>query len=161
VSESSKFIIVAPVEPMQQGDVFSEWPLHITVAPWFSGVNERKITQIVESTAERNLPLAVTFGEVALFGAKIDIPVQRINDESGKISGLHTKLINPLHRQGAIFDDYRYLGYKYQPHVTLREGHDLPVEPFCIDSLAVVRSTQQPKDRCVVWSSGVGSSAIS
>lgn len=110
------------VEPMPALQEFRIWPQHITLVPWFDTDNPERLKQELEIVAGDILPLSLTIGEMAIFGARRGKPLTvRLIQKSPGIEELHEKLINITEKYGELVSE-RYIRERYTPHITRRDG---------------------------------------
>lgn len=133
------YVLVAMLEPQKVGHRFSEWPLHITVIPWFSAPNievvERLCTEVVADVA----PFSVQVLERAYFGSR-KLPVKLI-EKHPKLLGVHNNLLTAVQRNNWELQG-RYTGPHYKPHVTKHVGKDAKDE-VVIDAIYIVERLEQ------------------
>lgn len=126
-SDERRLMIAHFVDPMLEGRQFDEWPLHITILPWFyeSEVDSiRNIEIAAESMRSCRIALGAKaiklLGRVEMFGDGLDVPVRRIND-STSLGVIHGMLLGQFHEK---LEDKTYIGGNYNPHLTIRENND-------------------------------------
>lgn len=118
---------------------FNDWPLHVTLLPWFraeGGVDER-ISNVVEDMRACRVYLgAKILGPVALYGVKEDIPVRPIGN-STQLGIIHGMLLREFH---STLENRDFIGGNYNPHLTIRDNED-PGEgfEFLVDKFSLVR----------------------
>jgi 2'-5' RNA ligase len=98
-----------------------EWPLHITLVPWFTIQNEALINSCLEEVASTNEAFNVTVGALDMFGTHNDVPVNVIHEQE-KIKELHMGLIASLRNLGATFIEERWIDHGYHAHITRHES---------------------------------------
>ena len=138
----NRLMIAHFVDPNFEGRQFDEWPMHITVLPWFNYDKLSAITEI-EAAVDNMRACRIALGETALkslgavelFGNDLDVPVRRIGD-STSLGVIHGMLLNQFHRN---LEDKSYIGGNYNPHLTIRNNQD-PGESsiLTIDQLSLV-----------------------
>lgn len=131
-----QLMFVYMLEPLESNKRFTQWPLHVTLLPWFETDDietvKAELRQVAASTPAMNLKTT----ERAHFGAR-RLPVMLIED-SRDLRDLHEKLLDITVRYGWELEG-RYTGDNYLPHVTQKGGRDAP-EEFRLDSLYLVES---------------------
>lgn len=121
-SKTSDYALVAMLEPQEVGLRFSEWPLHVTLLPWFSAPNLSSVVALCEQVAQKFSPFSLAVGERAYFGYNRDLPV-RLLEKNDEISQLHRALLLGVSERGWV-QQGRYTGDQYRPHVTRHRGRD-------------------------------------
>ena len=113
-------ILVAFLEPFEEGYEFTRWPHHITILPWFKA--DRTALASIESVVMAHLPIPIEIGQTDMFGARSDILVRLVESEA--LKKLHQAL---LHERDGLLGlvNSRFVGDEYRPHVTL-SGTDDP-----------------------------------
>ncbi len=125
------------VEQASVGQPFprSNWPLHITLVPWFLCSSSDKLDEELEGILASLKPFEVTVGEPAMFGSKKNIRVNLI-EPSSQLQKLHKLLVDLVHKLGKIDTDERFTGDGYRPHITHVAGRNAkPGERILVDSL--------------------------
>lgn len=112
------------------------WPLHITLVPPFSDARQRVLLRELNGFAQRRLPLETKLGEWVLFGPQNDVPAALV-EPARDLRTLHTDLMACATVAGGTMVDTDYIGYKYNAHISNRDGLELP-ETYVIDSFALI-----------------------
>jgi hypothetical protein len=125
------------------GDEFENWPLHVTVLPWFFAGEEWAKLELAAAAVElRACDIALgheerMLGELAVFGSEEKPILVRPIQNSTQLGVIHGVLIRPFL---PALEDREWVGGGYNPHMTVRnnpdpgEGHE-----FRVDSLSLVR----------------------
>lgn len=115
------YIIIHLVEPKEEGRTFRRtrlgWPLHITLVPWFTSLDDAKMTVALAALARKQPAFTVTVGEEALFGSEQDVAVSLVAT-TAPCEALHRALVDMLRSQNVVFASERYMEAEYRPHVT-------------------------------------------
>ncbi len=118
---NGSLIVVYLVEPRQPGDRFRrtrlDWPLHITLVPWFSVKSETAVIPELDSLVSNYPQFPVTVGQDAMFGPDKNIPVSIVATPE-PCRKLQDILVKALRYHGAIFASERWIGAEYRPHIT-------------------------------------------
>lgn len=123
-----------------EGDTFLDWPLHVTVLPWFHNEVAWTIELFRRVTADLHACTVSlgprTLGTIAMHGPKEDIPVRPIK-ESTALGVVHGVFLGHLH---PFLNDKTYASSRYNPHVSIHENPD-PGEGRVInvDSLSLIQ----------------------
>lgn len=116
-------IAVIMVDKLPKGAAFRrkrmEWPLHVTVMPWFSVAKpQHLLLQDLETITKKRKSFRLAVDSDALFGPKKDISVSLVQ-KNENISSLHQELLRYVLAHGAVEDSYvQWLGDAYRPHIT-------------------------------------------
>lgn len=119
------FIVVHLVEDRAAGAQFErarlQWPLHITLAPWFSAPDEAHVTTALSEAATTLQPFDATVGEERAFGVDGEIPVNVIENQAD-IKPLHQAIIAKIREAGGEFENTRFIDPSYTAHITHHAG---------------------------------------
>jgi 2'-5' RNA ligase len=118
----NEHLVVIPLEELKKSEQFVEWPLHITVVPWFAVEEERgqELDDLLSEIATRHHPIELIVGRLAMFGAHNDTPVNLI-DPSQALTDLHLDVLNSLEANHFPIHQKEWLGDKYQAHIAHQE----------------------------------------
>lgn len=143
-------IVAIVLERVQLGKEFIEWPLHITIVPWFHGYNPKKLDELLESLASRHQPFSATVGKIEGFGPKKDVKVNVI-DDCPELDNLHLDVFNKLEENGFIIHQKIFVGRGYRAHIT-RQLHAWLDEKkkIRIGSVSLVRQERMKKTGQIV-----------
>lgn len=156
----SRYVIVAPLEPLHVADSFSvsQWPLHVTVAPNFqAAVDTDDLIQALHQVCLRLEQVDVLVGNEDLFGPDANIPVNVVEHDDG-LSVIHETLINALVSLGAGLDTPEYSRQGYRPHITItptsraRAGDRIRLRQLALVNMEPSEATEL---REVLWTSAL------
>lgn len=105
----------------QPGDEFTNWPLHITIIPWFRVNNIEQVDTGLQTVAERTgpfRPFRVCGQGQAQFG---DYQVRLIEPVS-LMKAIHQQIYQLLQNKQARFISTRFFGDNYVPHISHQSG---------------------------------------
>ena len=120
-------ILAIGVDSLDEGSEFREWPLHITLVPWFEEAKQPQLSDGLETVAGYIRPFEAKLGARALFGAQQDVPVWTI-EENRSLQSLHNHTLTVVYDANGQLD-YSYVGYHYKPHITVRQNENIdPVQ---------------------------------
>ena len=123
------------------GDRFSQWPLHITIVPWFrSAASSARLTQELEGLLGGYTPFNVLMGEEALFGARRNQAVRLVQLPS-PLQAVERVARNYLHALDAwIVDESTKVNRSYRPHVTVQGKEQLQEgEQFICETVYLIK----------------------
>lgn len=118
-------LLVCTLEPLAKHAQFAEWPLHVTVVPWFTLPEQMRPAFInrVTNLTHRLSPITITGDEEAWFGERHDIRVMKVR-HMGALATLHSELLHDIEESGSqVFSEW--LDDEYAPHVTFHDGQSL------------------------------------
>lgn len=138
MAKRNEHLVVIMVEPVPMRE-FVIWPMHITIVPWFSVEDEKKLDEILQKIASRQEAFDVTVGRVEEWGKKEKFEVIRINDP-GNLHRLHWDVFHALEKNGFPVHQKEHLGSSYRPHIAIRnrkshkipEGDSIAIISFCL-----------------------------
>jgi 2'-5' RNA ligase len=116
------FLVVCMLAPIEVGTQFTQWPLHMTLVPWFKASDEKTVQEIVQNATSVHHPFSVTIGERAYFGPAGKLPVLKIVN-TPDLQSLHESVLQAVKDAGLQIEG-RYTGDNYSPHVTQQAGKD-------------------------------------
>jgi len=135
-----RLMVAHLVNPIDEGDQFENWPLHITILPWFHRVEPIAKAEI-GLAAEHMRACRISLGQKALgsvlmFGNEYDIPVRPIRD-STSLGVMHGMLLSMFHEN---LEDIDFIGGAYNPHLTIRDNDDPGENSMLnVDSISIIR----------------------
>lgn len=123
----------------------SDWPLHITLMPWFLcgrvGELDAKIAKLTSSTGSFD----VQVGGEAMFGSKRNIKVNIIKP-STRLTKLHNLLLASVKTLGRIDVDEQFTAEGYRAHVTHSNGrHKNRGDRIRINSIHLTELTDESR----------------
>lgn len=123
-----------------EGVKFTDWPLHLTVVPWFRGADEWESIRNLEFIAEQLRVCAIALGKrvlgsVELYGPDADVPVR----PTGQSTGLGVAHGLLLARFLPYLVDRTYVGDNYNPHVTVERQDPGENFTFYLDGISLIR----------------------
>jgi len=153
--ELPRFMVCHMLEEAPEGHQFSNWPLHLTVIPWFRVEEEALPSTLlaIEETAKRVGSFAVRTKGNAWYGPKDDVPVTEVEDTTSRLAKLHHGLLQSIQDGGGTVIDLTYTGANYSPHVSLTEDSRglQPGQVLELSNITVVEKRQREvEDKQVV-----------
>jgi len=141
----NEHLVVIMAEATRVGREFVEWPLHITIVPWFPTADEAKLDAVMEILAARHQAFEVKVGKIDYFGKKDKLAVNHIEDNN-RLRDLHWEVFHSLEKNGFLIHQKDHLGEKYKPHITHQAGrYKWPGEVVNISALSLVKQIRQKK----------------
>lgn len=135
----NEHLIVSLLEPVKPGEAFVDWPLHMTIVPWFSvkEIDKNILDEVLVGVANRHKTINAKVGQIAMFGTNLDVPVNTIKTNK-KIDSLHKDMFGtlevnyfPIHHKDICWNNYR-------PHITIQgekaiiEGTEIVIANFAL-----------------------------
>jgi 2'-5' RNA ligase superfamily len=150
-----RLVVVFPLEPLGAGDGFSlrDWPLHLTVAPTFTGIDLTNVQSAITPILASRRPLRLRVGPDEGFGHSMTIPVSVVVP-SAELTDLHVALMTALLDVGAEFDDPEFVGAGYRAHVTMTRRarvHEGDWLDLCQVAIVDMAPEGDQRLRRVVW----------
>ena len=141
-------LVCALVHELAVGETFEDWPLHVTIVPWFKPrVGEAVLLGHLAQAVKDQLAFSATVGKDAYFGAKAvslmqQIPHwQRIQEAAFAVVGEDAVPTAP----------YNFVGSNFKPHMTVQKDLRLhPGDTFVCDALYVIEHTGEGRLKKVV-----------
>jgi len=147
----NEHLIVIMLQPMNLSVEFEIWPQHITIVPWFPCDDEQRLDQMLQAVADRHQAFEVAAGKVEDWGREDKFRVIAIEDYAQQLRELHQDVFDSLEAGGFPIHQKDFLGAKYRPHVTLRnglqkwEGNLWPGQPIRINNFSLVAQVRLKK----------------
>lgn len=144
-TDKSTYIIVHDLEHTPVDTKFTDWPLHITLAFYFSFENNRE-AEIIDGISEAIQEfgqVSVSPGRVAMFGPKKDVTVTEIYDDNGELTKLHLLLIEKISNLNCDFIDLAYSLDNFRPHVSNQGLRKCPREPFILRDISIIKKISE------------------
>lgn len=98
----------------------NDWPLHITLASWFTAGSIEALAETLDQQASRFEPFKARVGQLAMFGPRQNVPVNIIVNPQ-PVRELRDALVTSVHETGGSFDSSRWFD-SYRPHITQHDG---------------------------------------
>jgi 2'-5' RNA ligase len=113
------------VDALSVGSQFRQWPLHVTLVPWFRLASDSESLAHGLELALRNLaPFTVRAGSAAHFGPRKRLV--RLLEASEELRTVEHKVRSYLHKKRAwLVDETTKRHYDFRPHVTARAEQQL------------------------------------
>lgn len=148
MSATHEYLLAFMLEPLEKGDQFIGWPLHITLVPWFrSNFGSEHVARDIEATILGTDRLTVRGITRSMLGRQRNVPVTDV--VSSDLHDLHRKLLTVFDNDAYTLSDSKYTGANYRPHVTKKGNKELkPGHEIEIDSLYLVSAPlKNPRTR--------------
>lgn len=114
-------LICALVEPQTVGDTFTQWPLHVTIVPWFrTDLPTDELAAELGRSLIGSRPFDINVGQEEHFGYKKRKQVNLVDaPELGRLEGQTRRF---LHAHKAwVVDEADKTRRGYRPHVTVQD----------------------------------------
>lgn len=142
-------LMVAHLLEPAGGDNFVNWPLHITLLPWFNyqeSLAAEEIEIITERIGKYRLSLGrAALGNIEMFGENNDIPARRVIGPGALfLSIVHRALLDCF--DDNLIDKQQYVGVGYVPHVSVGDDRD-PGESdiISVDNISLIKHCESYK----------------
>jgi 2'-5' RNA ligase len=141
-------LVCAFVKPQAAGEEFAEWPLHVTVVPWFRLPDDAETVAAGLRKALASLELfAAKAGEMLRFGPRKNRPARLVQSPAPFIKA-EQKVRGYFHKKRAwLVDETTKRQHAFRPHVTVQKGGELGRdEIFRVDRLYLVEQKGNYKE---------------
>jgi 2'-5' RNA ligase len=144
---AEKLVLVSAIEEHNEAATFKDqdWPLHVTVMPWFS-VRKQFEDELIDDVAEYAhtvRPIKVIGDGNKVFGPP-DKPLEEVKvrtlRNTARIALLHTGVLDIINRYGAEVHS-PFIRDLYQPHVTYQRGSGIEKDQEIILENRIVEHT--------------------
>lgn len=133
----NEHVVAIILEPAKVGYEFTDWPLHITIVPWFPCNDERRLDKILEQLAKTHTCFEVNVGGTEKFGPNRNVPVNLI-DESEELTKLHWTVFKVLQENNFGIHQKEFIGEGYRAHISqqkhgkMNKGQKLKISSFTL-----------------------------
>ncbi len=142
-SPSKELLLVYAIEPLFVQKAFSRlnWPLHITLVPWFRIPNIDTLRTTLAQFAHQRAPFFVVAKGEALFGHNHTIKVTLVEPNKA-VQTLHDDLLAVVAQQCGAVSNTQFIGQYFRPHAThqthsvLQEGSQVQIDHFWLVELS-------------------------
>jgi 2'-5' RNA ligase len=141
-------LIVAFLEEHTEGHTFEDWPLHITIVPWFRNeVPTEDISIGLRGVLQSIVPFDIRTGEAANFGRNGQKAVELVRTPT-PLMAIERLVRRYLHRQGSwIVDETTRVQRSFRPHITRQATEQAkPQQQFYIPILCIVEQRGDYKE---------------
>jgi 2'-5' RNA ligase len=139
-------LVCAFVLPRQVGERFKQWPLHVTIVPWFRNeVPSGTLARELQSGYEGARPFMVSVGKESRFGYRRQKTVNLL--DSPELYRLEGQTRRVLHAHGSWVVDEADKTRSFRPHVTAQDGERVHEgDNFRIETLYIIEQKGEYKD---------------
>lgn len=113
-----EYILVALLSDYQPGDTFAQWPLHVTLVPWFDPRDLSEFVAHLQNVAAKYGSIESTVGEKRIWGPNTVNVITRVP----QLQRLHLELLSLVRAHGTLLINEQYTGSNYTPHITHQKG---------------------------------------
>ena len=133
-------LVCAFIPPKSLGFNFKDWPLHITIVPWFrSEISTEELAHKLRLDLSKFDPIVVVMGESTNFGYNKNKEVNLVSlpSELMQLEKLVRKQIKS--QKVWIADESTKIRRPFTPHVTAQKNHRLKLgDKFMCDELYII-----------------------
>jgi 2'-5' RNA ligase len=129
-------------EEVNSGQSFMNWPLHITLVPWFE-LKDDKLSSFLDELARVGKvigPLKLDTRGVAYFSHD-RVKVTLINNDDS-LFRLHNKLLKLLDRFHVNLEASKYTANHYRPHITHNKHGSMIPKSISVNKVHMVVKTE-------------------
>jgi 2'-5' RNA ligase len=150
VAQTGDTILVHFLKPQPVGQRFryrhNEWPLHITLVPWFFTEKQVELLRALTAAAEWVQPFTVELQKTAWFDE--DTKVTLVGGAG--LPELHQRLLEVVAANNGQLANTTWVGKTYKPHVTHHQDAVPPAKgsKIVVDNISLVRL--KPENICEV-----------
>lgn len=132
----SRYVLVHALEPLGHNE-FTQWPLHITLVPWFAWPSTLAELEMVLQTGTRSMKhIVVVIERYAHFNPRTPVYLLR---KTVALERLHQNLLEAITNNGGILAKNKFTQNAYTPHITVRRGQQFRLgSRIMIGSVSIV-----------------------
>lgn len=127
ITRTGDFILVHFLDDEPVGKTWerrrSQWPLHITLVPWFGSASEDELIEALRQFGATRKAFGLVLGETERFNE--NTVVSLIQNQTDILS-LHKDLLTVVQKPGVQLTSTRWVGDAFKAHVTHHEGVRIP-----------------------------------
>jgi hypothetical protein len=152
LAKRNEYVVATLLEPVEIGKEFIEWPLHITIVPWFQCNDDKKLDALLTEIAEAKKNFVVKVGEDGKLGLKKDVPVNLVEINPNMIK-LHWSVFKTLDKNSFSVHQKQWVGDNFLAHITHQShGQKHEGDVLAIKSFTLIKQVQQKKTGVMVKS---------
>ena len=140
-------LICAFVRPLELGDTFPQWPLHVTIVPWFRLQDHTDhIVQGLTEALYQIAPFTATADAPVMMGPRRNRPATLLAKPT-PFQVIEQRVRTYFHKKRAwLVDETTKIRRPYRPHVTFQGNERLQSgETFACDRLYVIEQFGEKK----------------
>ena len=150
MAKRNEHVIAIMIEPVSVGQEFIDWPLHITVVPWFPCHDDNKLDALLMEIAKSHRPFKAKVGKLEKFGPKRDVPVNLVK-RNRRLNNLHNDVLDVLEKNDMSIHQKNFVGNGYQAHIThQKHAKKQKGDKLRIDSLTLIKQIRLKKTGTMV-----------
>lgn len=143
----TEYIFCVLIDSYDEGDEFIEWPLHITLVPWFFVPDITEFQLSITEAITYLRPIHVIVGEERVWGPNTVNVIER----SEPLHDLHARLLRQTNMSGRIVINQQYTGENYTPHITQQSSLSAtPGDKIIIDQFCIIKKTHSHRLKTVI-----------
>ena len=151
MAQSGDFILVCFLDDEPVGKTWErsrrQWPLHVTLVPWFGSADGTTLVSALEAVAQRHEQFIVTLGEPEQFNENTTVNV--LADQTA-VQQLHEDLLNTVETLGVQLTSTQWVRDAYKAHVTHHDGMRTPTTGELVDITNFSLVALQPMNQCKI-----------
>ena len=142
-----EYILCVLFDDYEAGDIFTQWPLHVTLVPWCHPADLQKFITDIEVVANRYMQINSVVGEQKTWGSNTVNVIERASE----LQSLHNELLEKVKLHGTLLVNAQYTGESYTPHVTHQQHEQrIPGEHIQLKAVYLVEKTQNERTKEIV-----------
>lgn len=133
-NDTPRYMFAHLLEPRAEGSTFGDWPLHITLVPWFK-LNTTP-TEFIAGTSDQINRIEVFDVQLGRIAYLAWVRVRQVMP-SEELQGLHETVLDVSKKLGQNVARLNYVADKFWPHVTpkkkqpsVRKGQQILISRF-------------------------------
>ena len=143
-------VIAILLERMPLNKEFIEWPLYITIVPWFHGYDAKKLDSLLVKISKSHKGFTAQIGPLEKFGHKKEVAVNVV-DDCDQLDKLHLDVFNTLEKNDFIIHQKDFVGETYRAHITRQpKGHKNEGDRIEVGAFALVKQERLKKSGAIV-----------
>jgi 2'-5' RNA ligase len=150
MSKRNEHVVAIMLEPVKIGQEFIDWPLHITVVPWFPCDDDKKLDRILSQVAKSQQGFAAQVSGIEMFGSQKNVKVNLVEDNP-QLTKLHWRVFNDLEKNDFGVHQKEFVGDGYRAHIThQKHANKQTGDKLEIKSMTLVKQVRLKKTGTMV-----------
>lgn len=133
----------------KKGDVFDDWPLHVTLVPWCLPNDLNQFIRSLSDITRQHREIHTVVRDTRIWGPHTVNVVRR----TPKLHSLHADVLDVVRETGRLLINEEFTGEYYTPHVTRQGLHHVETgSSIQLSSISLVERDNQKKQKRIIVS---------
>lgn len=148
-----EYVTCALIDEHNTGDTFTDWPLHITLVPWFLLNDITKFKNDLTDILQDDHQIQVAVDEERVWGPN----TVNIIAYDRSLHDIHERMISLAETAGRVLVNKQYTGENYTPHITHQKSlSKQPGDLIIIKYVYVIERNSTTKQKKIIGKIPIG-----